>query len=371
MLAAVASAGASLIGGLLDKKSNEKAANTAFRYQIDLNNQAMYTQQILTGEQNKQVANLNHAVNLFNEKIDATNADILKNHSTSKSTQTDTVDTASYGGIDFGKLVKDAEAAGFNPLTVLRAGGAAGYSYSTGSTRSTSTLEQTAARDLLGHMTYFAPPQPGQANHPGTAPVAAASNAWSNAMQTGLNVWQQGNADRLAQARLDLEGKVAQAQIVNLGSETALNNANTKYRLSIPSWTGSSTRTSTGGFGGAIRSAVTGTSGKLGAPSVPDVGKTEITNPFPYGSGMTVNGSLKNAEAYEDRWGDVAASIIGAGNLIVDVGGNLVERFPKSATGKTVNAATEAAKPYFQQAYDAMVAAWNSPAWNSKSAYSK
>ena len=43
--------------------------------------------------------------------------------------------TTSY--VDYGRMVRDAEAAGFNPLTALRNGGAAGFSVSTGTTPAT------------------------------------------------------------------------------------------------------------------------------------------------------------------------------------------------------------------------------------------
>lgn len=346
MIGAVLGAGASLVGGLLDKKSNEKAANTAFNYQINLNNQAFWHQQLLTGEQNNQVNALNNKVTEFNWGVDRTNADILANHSTNSSKQTDQTDTRSGGWIDFGAMVKDAEAAGFNPLTVLRAGAAAGYSYSTGSTTSTSTYEQKVARDLVGHMNYFAMPDAAQAQNPGTGPMAAPSNAWQNAINTGIGIWQQGTQDKLAKERLAMEQNIAKAQINNLASGSNLNNANAaaaQYRMQIPSYGSTGTRTSTGGFGGSIK-------GVMGSVATPTEGKVTVTNPW---NANKVNPNLRDISAMEERYGDglFVTEILGPVQFVRDAWYN-------HRNNPTQGTVAQKAETYLRDSYKALTESW-------------
>ncbi|UIB81406.1 hypothetical protein [Flyfo microvirus Tbat2_98] len=324
--AAAVAAGASLIGGLLDNKNNEKAANTAFRYQIDLNNQALWSQQLLTGEQNRQT-------NALNDRVAAYNREVLDHHSTNKtsSTTVQTDETSSFGTIDFKRMVADAEAAGFNPLTVLRAGGMAGYTSSNVKTMSRleQNMEQKVARDI---MTFFAMPDAAQAQNPGQAPVPQTTNAFSNAIQTGLSVWQQGNADRLARERLDVEKGLAAAQISNLASDSALNKARATQALRIPTTTMPTTYRQGGGFNGAVRN----NTGVLGKVSTPKEGETTVTAPWAF---MDVNPILRDAQSVEARYGEIAGDLYGLGVVAADAGGAVVrnasptyEKYVKPAT---------------------------------------
>jgi len=340
VVAAAIGAGASLIGGLLDNKKNEKAANTAFRYQIDLNSQALFNQQILTGEQNRQT-------NALNDRVEAFNRDILDNHSTnwSKSDTTQSDITTSAGSIDFKRLVADAEAAGFNPLTVLRSGGLAGYMSSNVATMSrlTQETESKQARDL---MTYFAMPDAAQAQHPGAAPIAQTTNAFSNAINTGLGIWQQGNADRLANAKLDVERGLAQAQIANLSSDTKLNQARTTVALRPPTATASSVFRQGGGFAGAIRN----NSGLIGAVMTPEAGKVTVTNA--HGVAGAVDPNQNDNEMYETRYGDIVGDLIGVGIAARDGW-----HYLNSKTGNAPNSAVKTAVDYLGKAFKAETAA--------------
>lgn len=368
--AVAAQAGASLLGGMLGNSSAKKEAAKAHERQVQLNAQSVVWQANLNNDAfNKQMtmnadtdnrqkalndqsrdnqlilnadaynrqqalmAAANQEVHLLNDRVDAYNRDILDNHSTSVTT-TDSTANSSYenystsaGAIDFGRMVRDAEAAGFNPLTVLRAGGLAGYATTVGKTwgstaeSSSSTVSHKAARETMG---YFAPsstPQGpgagqaawaqaahgavtgGQVNHPGQAQQATLENPWMNAVNAGINAWN--NHDPGKAARQQLEMGLTRAQIDNLTSDTALNG---RSGWNVPTYTGNSTVASSGGVRGAINSA-------LGGVATPTPGEVKVTNPWPHG---VVNPTLRDAAAHEDRYGEVVGSVMGVVNFLGD-----------------------------------------------------
>lgn len=174
--------------------------------------------------------------------------------------------------INYKQMVADAEAAGFNPLTALRAGGGAGFTTTT---------------------------------HPalsGYNPIGAALTTVGAAIA---------NYDPQANARAALETRLLNAQLENVQADTK----NRMRSFEVPVRVGPSAHNAQGV---PIRSGAAQTGG-LGAVSVPEVGKTSVTNPWPVGN---VTPWLKDAEMHETRYGDFMGSVIGVGNAAVDLGYN-------------------------------------------------
>ncbi len=156
--------------------------------------------------------------------------------------------------VDYVQMVADAEAAGFNPLTVLRNGGSAGYM-------------QTA--------------------HPGL----------SSAEIIGGGLSQVGNFladfDPFADDKRELESRLVEAQIANLNASTA------DY--------GRRSLASPGSFNvpqssaGQIERRPSGQAAALGKPGVPEAGDLTVTNPW---QSAVVDPKVRDASAFEERYGD-------------------------------------------------------------------
>lgn len=163
--------------------------------------------------------------------------------------------------VNYSQMVADAEAAGFNPLTVLRSGGAA------------------------GHMTT-------------THPALSGFNPVGQALQT---VGQAlANYDPQANARSALETKLLNAQLINIQTDT-------KARMrsfEVPVRTGA---TAVNALGQPIRSAAAQTG--LGYQGTPTPGDFSVTNPYPMG--VIVDPAVADAQNFEDRNGELAGSIYG------------------------------------------------------------
>lgn len=93
--------------------------------------------------------------------------------------------TTTTSHVDYKRMVRDAEAAGFNPLTALRNGGAAGFSVSTSST-----------------------------------PATPLSARLADGVSSGVNAFLQ-NYDPHADAAREQGSKLIEAQIANLNASTA------------------------------------------------------------------------------------------------------------------------------------------------------
>lgn len=377
LVSAGISAGASLLGGLFGDRAKKKAASQQYLYQASLDNGAAAHQREFQNTQNNAVRELNHAVRDYNR-------DVLDNHSTTDRTTTTTSDdqvshtgtnrqrdtTSTTGSIDFKRLVNDAEAAGFNPLTVLRAGGLAGYQTSntlftsdsindfTGRTTSRNTVHETGkvARDT---MTYFGFGEIPQAHQPGAAPVVQASNPIGDAINAGLTAYN--NYDPHAERRRALEFGLAQAQLDNLQSDTNLN----KYRLNPPSYTGRPQVGTSGGFQGAQKAPQS----VLGRPVTPEVGKTEQTNP--YLGGAHTDPTINNVATFAERYGEpgeyvafpfvFTADIAHNLNRVTNNSGLKAGQAIKNAAntgGNYVMDATDGALDYLKRLYAAQAAAW-------------
>lgn len=98
-------------------------------------------------------------------------------------------ETTTTNHVDYGRMVRDAEAAGFNPLTALRNGGAAGFSVSTGTT-------------------------------PATPLSARLADGVAGATQSFL-----ANFDPFKDQKREMEFKLVEAQLANLQADTSLKTA--------------------------------------------------------------------------------------------------------------------------------------------------
>lgn len=179
-------------------------------------------------------------------------------------------------------MVTDAEKAGFNPLTLLRSGGASSYGagsgfapLSSGSLTSSVTRRQAPVRQAVGG-----------------SPMADGIEGAANAFIQNFDP----HRDTMREAEVGLIN--AQIRNLNMQSETYAG------------------RTFEGPVRSAGRIASSTNAGKLGAVSVPEVGPTNVTNPWSWG---TVDPDKRDAAAFEERYGEIGGSIIGGGILVNDI----------------------------------------------------
>ncbi|MBX8818329.1 hypothetical protein HBA95_18500 [Ochrobactrum sp. MR31] len=188
-------------------------------------------------------------------------------------------ETTTTSHVDYGRMVREAEAAGFNPLTALRNGGAAGFSVSTGTT-------------------------------PATPLSARIADGVSGAAQTFL-----ANFDPFKDQQRETEFKLVEAQLANLNADTAL-----KQRTglgSVPTYTGGNTKRTMGagvGHNQKFKSVADVLLTSAGAPQTPTIEKPTVTNPYSVSSGLHVNPAVPDADAFETRYGDseILSTINGA-----------------------------------------------------------
>lgn len=172
--------------------------------------------------------------------------------------------------VDYARMVKDAEAAGFNPLTALRNGGAAGFSVTSQPVLSSS----------------------GQA-------IAGVANAFGDFLQ---------NFDPFEDKMREVQYRTMQAQLDGLQLD---NSSKRKLMFDPPAVSGR--RTVTAG-------PVLGS--KASKPQPPSLENPTLTNPFPMSDGSLVNPGFVDAEAWETRYGDIAQEIGGMINLGADAYAN-------------------------------------------------
>lgn len=158
-------------------------------------------------------------------------------------------------------MVRNAEAAGFNPLTALRNGGAAGFMTTTSPGLSSGEVLASAAGEVGNFLSNF---------------------------------------DPMADQKREAEYQLVQAQIANLNASTA------DY--------GRRTLASPGSFNipqygaGQVERRPSGKAGQLsasaGAPQTPTVEVPTVTNPWSVSSGLHVDPDQPDAEMMETRYGD-------------------------------------------------------------------
>lgn len=173
--------------------------------------------------------------------------------------------TTSY--VDYERMVREAEKAGFNPLTAIRNGGSAGF------TSSTTTLPGLSGAEVVGQ-----------------------------ALGAGANFLA--NFDPMADQKRELEYQLVQAQIQNLQADTAA-----RSRVSVGGVPAYSAGVMKRNPGAAALSAAS----VSGASQPAEVQIPGITNPLPPMTGWQVNPGLVDAQNWEDRYGEIAGGIFAGG----------------------------------------------------------
>lgn len=176
-------------------------------------------------------------------------------------------------------LVKAAEENGFNPLTLLRGGGSAGFQQTHAPVLSMNEYEGSRIGDAL-----------------------------AAGLQTGVQA--AFDYDPLAEQKSKLEVQILEGQLRRINESS---NVAEYTRLgNVPVATGMRNK-----------------SGKaaLTQQAKPQQGQTTVTNPI--GHGFEANPALVDAEAWETRYGDIAQEIGGVVNAVGDAYHNLRGMFAR------------------------------------------
>ncbi len=186
--------------------------------------------------------------------------------------------------VDYVSMVRNAEAAGFNPLTALRNGGAAGFTTST-----------TAAAPL--------------------------SNVIGQGLADGVGKFLETfdpHADKMREKTYAL----LDAQVRNLDAQSG---------AIFPAMPGGFHTPGT--YGGTFEGRPSGRAGQLSASSAPlpasaghamtpTVETPTLTNPYGQSTGLTIDTKMPDAAAAEERYGDVLSNVFGVANFYQDAYGN-------------------------------------------------
>lgn len=156
--------------------------------------------------------------------------------------------------VDYVALKNNAEAAGFNPLTALRAGGAAGHT--------TTSHPALSAGEIFGNA------------------ISAAGQAYQN-------------YDPLKTERAQAEYELLRAQLGNVQAQTKAIGSRRSQSFSVPV-TGAS-------------QVVAGT-GVSGLPLSPTEGERTITNPW---QEAVVDNETSDGAVFEERYGDFVGGVLG------------------------------------------------------------
>lgn len=183
----------------------------------------------------------------------------------SKSTTSGTTVSKTKTRAHLGQMVAAAERHGFNPLTVLRAGGLAAYS----ATKGTTTASSQSFTKGKGTATNPAPLGAG---------IAAAANSIGGAMDQGPSQASQAASDAWKGLR---EPSLVDQQLAHASSPVPVSRTFTQKTPQL-----------------------TGTAGADGKSMTPTYEAPTVTNPFPHSWGWGVDPTVPDAEAWETRYSD-------------------------------------------------------------------
>lgn len=213
--------------------------------------------------------------------------------------------------VNYVQMVADAEAAGFNPLTVLRNGGSAGYGT--------------------------------QTQHPALS--SSFGSRLGDVLATGVSAWA--GFDPQAEQRAELEYNLVQEQL----KSAQRSNRPTRSFGDVPTYTGTSSRASSGGFSTGVPVASMNPGGSVQSRTDPWTGS--IFDPY-----MKIHPGLPDADTQSSRYGEIVEMIGGVGVL----GGDLAYSGYKYANRKkgvdqALKEADDIAK-YVKPKADAAASAW-------------
>lgn len=286
LLGGLIGAGVSLVGGLFGRKDKKKQDRQAQQNTVAHNNALLQASKIPL---------------------------VTTDEHEFKSTITDTRDTASNTAtgisswVDFGRLVKDAEAAGFNPLTALRNGAVGGYFNSLTNTAQVSRDTASQTNDTRYKTTQTVTGHNAMAGAGSPMPVSTAPSlgtVFAGAAQDGFNIYREGQA----QAQADnLQRELMKAQI------EGINRANSARSRSF--YVPTNIRQS----GGAARTGgadLSRNAGSKGSPLPPTFEIPTVTNPH---TTYNVDPTKTDAAMKEERYGEVLSELGGVSNLANDL----------------------------------------------------
>ena len=217
-------------------------------------------------------------------------------------------ESRAYSRGELGRLVKDAQKAGFNPLTLLRAGGGAGYSsgagftpLSSGSLTSGSLTSGSLSSSSLTSGSLTATPLTRQ------APVeqAVGGDPFGDFLANFGRDFAA-NFDPFANDKREQEYRLIESQIASYNAGTLSRSA----PPAVQQHYGSSD----------YERRPSGQAGALGKPAKWEAGDVSVTNPW---KDFDVNPSVSDGSVYEDRYGEVGGSIAGLGVAAADIWHNL------------------------------------------------
>lgn len=193
--------------------------------------------------------------------------------------------------VDYQALVRNAEAAGFNPLTALRNGGAAGF-------QTTSTPFMTSDPNIFDRVSQV-----------------------GMTIGNTLDVFQQ---NKLATEKRGLEMDLLRSEI---GRNNRSNQAS-PYAI----WGAKAPSLQ------ANQAIAPQTQLGKSNPSDWEVGVPTVTSPFKYGG---VNPNYVDAEAWETRYGDIAQEVGGFINVLADTAHYMDSSGNTAAINKRINQAAD------------------------------
>lgn len=219
----------------------------------------------------------------------------------------DRAEARQYSRAVYSNLVADAEAAGFNPLTALRAGGGANYNAAAGFaplSRQAPVLQaagmQAPARQSTGKQATVG---------------YSAGEAIGDGLQFAGNFLS--NFDPYADQKREAEYRLVNAQIANLNASTA---GFRSQSFNVPSYTAGPVTRAPSGTAGRLSSlsrsqaaAVNGVAAAAAQSQTPTVEAPTLTNPYPTSWGMRIDPNWVDASAAETRWGEDGPMALVAG----------------------------------------------------------
>lgn len=173
--------------------------------------------------------------------------------------------------VNYKKMVENARAAGFNPLTALRNGGSAGF---------TTTSPALSSRSFVG-----------------------------DALQAGFSQFFGYKQDQLDQERERLQTEIMRQDLANAKAQGDIFK---NYGFTPPSVT-----TYTGGHENTAQPVLGPRRSNGARPSVAGV-DLDVTDTVVFGNDVKANPSFSNADKLEERYGDLVSAVAGVGTLVAD-----------------------------------------------------
>lgn len=205
---------------------------------------------------------------------------------------------------NLGRLVRDAERNGFNPLTVLRSGGLSAYStvnnsgYSVTKSNSRGKNNSSSSAPLGAGIAGAFQTIGGAMADSGPSPESgAAADAWQGLRYANDPVAAKSQEFDLVQAQL----RDARVGAVSEDGGNPTVPASSTYYTRTPAL-----KMSGGSDGGSMQ---------------PTFEAPTVTNPWPTRSGIKVNPNVPDVSAFEERYGEseIMSTIAGAGTLAGDI----------------------------------------------------